>query len=104
MAVKEYREKCLEAVAEQLATSVQLPEHPRIELQFYPPDHRRYDQDNLLARAKAGIDALFKHLGSDDYHLRSILVRPAGGPVRRGALWIRIVDDPDALAFAELAQ
>lgn len=33
---------------------------------FYPPDSRRRDKDNLLARMKAGIDGIADALGIDD--------------------------------------
>lgn len=41
-----------------------VPLHLR--LTFCPPDRRRYDRDNLLARMKAGIDGLCDALQIDD--------------------------------------
>ena len=33
---------------------------------FYPPDNRRYDEDNLIARMKAGIDGIATAIKTDD--------------------------------------
>lgn len=37
-----------------------------VTLVFYPPDKRRRDKDNLLARMKAGIDGIADAVGIDD--------------------------------------
>lgn len=37
-----------------------------VALTFHPPHVRAYDQDNLIARMKAGLDALSDVLGVDD--------------------------------------
>lgn len=46
-------------------------------LDFWPPDRRHYDLDNLIARMKAGIDGICDHLRIDDYRLRAIYARLA---------------------------
>ncbi len=50
-----------------------------LSLEFYPPDRRRYDRDNLLARMKAGLDGVADALGINDEAFCSItvgIVRP----------------------------
>lgn len=41
-----------------------------VSLYFTPPDRRAYDQDNLLARMKAGLDGVAEALGVDDSRFR----------------------------------
>jgi len=45
-------------------------------LTFSPPDKRRYDDDNLIARCKAYLDGIADALGVDDSRFR------LGKPVR----------------------
>lgn len=60
-----------------------------IEFQFSPPDKRRYDQDNLVARMKAGQDGIAEAFGVDDN--RFDLGAPQMGAVTKGGcVWIRI--------------
>lgn len=58
-------------------------------LDFYPPDRRRYDIDNLIARMKAGIDGFFSGLGIDDVLIRAVYAR-IDEPVEDGAVHFRI--------------
>jgi crossover junction endodeoxyribonuclease RusA len=54
-------------------------------MRFCPPDKRKRDLDNLLARMKAGLDGLADALGVDDTIFRPAVewgeVRPRGGVV-----------------------
>lgn len=58
-------------------------------VEFQPPDRRRYDRDNLVARLKAGIDGVAQALGVDDHQfdLASITV---SDPIPGGAVIVRI--------------
>lgn len=82
----------------------------RMTLRWYPPDHRHYDLDNLLARTKSTIDGMCRGLGLDrgkwgagDAAFRSVLLRQLGKPVRGGCVVVLIERDPDDVAFRELA-
>lgn len=60
-----------------------------VEITFCPPSLRRYDLDNLLARAKQGMDAVAEAIGVDDADWRSVrLVR--GEKVRDGAVMVHV--------------
>jgi crossover junction endodeoxyribonuclease RusA len=66
-ATKAYREACGWCVREHgIFTDLPIP-LPMV-LEFYPPDRREYDRDNLLARFKAGMDGLADGLKIDDKH------------------------------------
>jgi crossover junction endodeoxyribonuclease RusA len=66
------------------------PDGPAIlSLTFHPPSRRRIDDDNLVARFKAGRDGLADALGIDDSKL-SLLVR-IGEPVKGGAVDVEIL-------------
>lgn len=82
-AKKAYRSACGWCVKEQGAPS-DLPIPLPITLEFYPPDRRSYDQDNLLARFKAGMDGLADGLKIDDKHfIPTIRLMPnIGGMVK----------------------
>lgn len=42
-------------------------EDAHLAIQFYPPDNRRRDLDNMLATIKAGLDGIALAAGVDDY-------------------------------------
>lgn len=54
----------------------------RLKLTFHPPMVRRHDRDNLVARFKAGFDAIQDVTGIDDHHFT--WDRPEIGEVRKG--------------------
>jgi crossover junction endodeoxyribonuclease RusA len=58
----------------------------KLTIEFYPPNRRRYDLDNLLASLKGDLDGLCARLGIDDHNLNPItisLCEPTqGGSVR----------------------
>lgn len=82
-AVKAYRKACAEAAWQQGV-------NPTSGLQvdmvtFCPPDARAYDDDNLIARFKAGRDGLADALGVDDKTFRpsyAMGAKTPGGAVR----------------------
>lgn len=65
-AKKKYRNACFLSVLEARLPGV--PDGPLlVTLEFLRPDRRRYDQDGLLARMKAGLDGVAEALGVDDH-------------------------------------
>jgi crossover junction endodeoxyribonuclease RusA len=45
-----------------------------VRIDFYPPDNRRRDLDNMLAAMKSGLDGIASAYGLDDYHFRPITI------------------------------
>ena len=89
-AKKAYRRTCWAEVLEQRAHLRGVVDGPlSLSLQFGPPDRRRYDRDNLLARMKSGIDGVCDALGIDDVRFVSVTVCD-GAVTRGGAVWVRI--------------
>ncbi len=64
LAKASYRVACMVAVRQQ---NVRLTgERWDLSLTFNPPNRRRHDRDNLMARMKSGIDGVAQALGIDD--------------------------------------
>lgn len=64
-AKKRFRARCaLEALAQ--GAKRLSAERLAVHLQFYPPDHRHRDHDNMVAAIKSGLDGLSDVLGVDD--------------------------------------
>ena len=62
----------------------------QVSLFFAPPNRRAYDQDNLLARMKAGLDGVADALGVDDsrFRISSLeILEPQRLPGVRVHLW-----------------
>lgn len=60
-----------------------------VSLTFAPPDRRRYDDDNLIARMKAGMDGIADALGVDDSKFR--LGKPLRAePIKGGNVRVEI--------------
>ncbi|SFU97901.1 hypothetical protein [Pseudomonas sp. OV546] len=59
---------------------------------FCPPNRRSYDDDNLLARFKAGRDGIADGLGIDDKNFITTIT--IGDPVPGGAVRVNIRDYP----------
>lgn len=57
-------------------------------ISFCPPDRRRRDLDNMLARIKHGLDAVSETIGIDDSLFGLTLVR--GEPVKGGVVRITV--------------
>ncbi|MEY5098078.1 MAG: hypothetical protein RJA36_797 [Pseudomonadota bacterium] len=73
-AQKRYRDTCYLSVLEQRVRLPRGVDRFDVLLQFLPPDARRYDRDNLVARMKAGLDGVARAWDIDDVRF----VRVAG--------------------------
>jgi Holliday junction resolvase RusA-like endonuclease len=64
-----------------------------VHLTFYPPDNRRYDGDNLLARMKSGLDGLADALKVDDskFDISYNIVTPC----KNGKVEVKIMESPN---------
>lgn len=60
-----YRRACGWEMKEQKVGAIEA-ERLSVTLTFHPPAAHHYDEDNLVARMKAGLDALSDALGVDD--------------------------------------
>lgn len=82
-AKKTYRAACGWTSKEQGARRIEVATL-NVKATFFPPDRRAYDQDNLIARMKAGFDGVADVLGVDDKHwvLSIALAGEIGGFVR----------------------
>jgi crossover junction endodeoxyribonuclease RusA len=69
---------------------------------FCPPNRRSYDDDNLLARFKAGRDGIADGLGIDDKNFVTTI--NIGEPVPGGAVRVHIRDYPIDAAPAVVGQ
>lgn len=91
-AAKAYRHACRTLA---LAARLAIPEGPgavHLFLDFYPPDRRARDDDNLTAAFKSGRDGLADALKVDDKHFvcHPYLKTEVGGMVK-----VRIVKGPE---------
>ena len=59
-----------------------------LDVRFHPPTKRLSDLDNLLSRAKHGIDALAETMGVNDKQFEFTLRR--GEPVKHGCVRIMV--------------
>ena len=73
-AKKSYREACAWTAKSQGAVKIDA-KALHVSLEFFPPDKRGYDLDNLLARCKALCDGLADVIGVDDRHWSLALKR-----------------------------
>lgn len=93
-AAKAYRRDCALLVR---AASIAAPDSERIALwiEFFPPDRRQRDDDNLLAAFKAGRDGIADALGVNDKRFVShpFVQTTTGGFVR-----VRITGMPELIA------
>ena len=82
-AKKAYRAACGWTAKEQGARRIEVAAL-NVKATFFPPDRRAYDQDNLIARMKAGFDGVADVLGVDDKHWSLSIARAGeiGGFVR----------------------
>src|SRR3546814_6998008 len=84
--LKKYRADCLVRAKAARLKPVDGPMALRIE--FYPPDKRRRDLDNMLASFKYGIDAVAEAMGVDDSLFEFRLCRCA--PKKRGEIIVLV--------------
>ena len=91
-AAKRYREAChLLTKAEGLRIDWEGQVHAWID--FYPPDRRHRDDDNMVASFKAGRDGMADALGIDDKRIR---FRPFVRDEVGGKVVVTLTNGPDA--------
>ncbi len=93
-AKKSYRQACWATATSQGARHIQA-DRLHVALKFVPPNRRKFDLDNLLARMKAGLDGLADVLGVDDSRWQISLER-ANDPKAPGFVLVRITHIPGA--------
>jgi crossover junction endodeoxyribonuclease RusA len=93
-AVKKYRHDSLFEAKYQAPNWVRPSGKLTLELEFYPPQRRAYDRDNLLARMKSGIDGVADGLGINDKEFTTIVVKVA--EQLGGFVMLRIIGEDDA--------
>ena len=76
-AVKKYRRECFIETKFQVPNVVKPQGQLTLEVEFYPPQRRAYDRDNLLARMKSGIDGMADALGINDKEFATVVVKVA---------------------------
>ena len=87
-AKQKYRNECyLHAIAQNAKKIT--ADRLEIGLEFVPPNRRKYDIDNLLARMKSGLDGLADILGVDDSKWQ-IRIEKAAEPVKGGEVQVTI--------------
>lgn len=87
-AANKYRADCLSLLTRQQVPVLYVDGPVMLRLTFCPPTKRLSDLDNLLARAKHGVDALAEVMGVNDRIFEFTLQR--GEPVKGGKVVIRI--------------
>lgn len=60
-----------------------------LHLEYYPPDNRKRDLDNMLSASKAAIDGIADGLGVNDQRFGFSLVRKE--PAAKGKVVVRVV-------------
>ena len=87
-AKQKYRNECyLHAIAQNAKKIT--ADRLEIGLEFVPPNRRKFDLDNLLARMKAGLDGLADVLGVDDSRW-SISMERSCAPVPPGFVLVAV--------------
>jgi len=87
-AAAKYRGECLLLLRSQNVPKLFVDGPVMLDLMFCPPTKRLSDLDNLLARAKQGIDALAEVMGVNDNLFEFTLRR--GDPVKHGKVMVRV--------------
>lgn len=90
-AAGKYREECMAALQGQSVPKLYVDPPVMLILFFCAPTKRLTDLDNLLARAKHGLDALAECMGVDDRDFEYTLRR--GETAKGGKLLVRIGGD-----------
>lgn len=94
-AVKTYRDACFWATKQLMALGgwQNLPDGDlHLWIDFYPPDRRHRDDDNMLAAFKSGRDGIADALGINDKRFRS---HPYAKEQIGGMVKVRITGSPD---------
>jgi crossover junction endodeoxyribonuclease RusA len=88
-AAKLYRHACrVLCMAEKLQVKGGTEGTIHLHMEFYPPRNGRQDADNMLARAKNGIDGIADYLGIDDSNFTFHIAKK--DKVTGGAIKVRI--------------
>jgi crossover junction endodeoxyribonuclease RusA len=91
---KKYRHDCQIVTRAQLGVTCNaaLPVSGDLALtiEFHPPNLRKYDRDNLLARMKSGLDGMCDALSIDDARFEPITVSMQKKPFRAGYVQVKI--------------
>lgn len=87
-AARKYRGDCLILLKSQSVPKLYVDGPVMLELTFCPPTKRLSDLDNLLAKAKQGIDALAEVMGVNDKIFEFTLRR--GEPVKHGRIVVHL--------------
>lgn len=75
-AAKRYRDACCIATLEATRSAPAAKVPMRVALEFHPPpDHRKRDRDNLVARMKSGLDGVAQALRIDDAQFVEVSAR-----------------------------
>ena len=90
---RKYRNTC-HLLAKQSGVSIDWFGDIHLWIDFYPPDRRHRDDDNIIAAFKAGRDGLADALGVDDKRFR-IHAWVKSEPVRGGMVKIRLTPGPE---------
>lgn len=87
-AAKDYKATCAK---ECWAQQVRRVEHDAVSVHvtFYPPRNYRFDLDNMLSRAKQGLDAVAEAIGVDDADWHEMHLS-RGEKVKGGAVLIEV--------------
>lgn len=89
-----YRQQCWMMTRAQLGLSTNIllkgDGELALTMEFHPPQARKYDRDNLIARMKAGLDGMCDALAIDDARFEPITVSMKREPLRRGLVSIKI--------------
>lgn len=77
-----------------------------LRLEFYPPDNRRRDRDNVIAAFKAGQDAIADVLGRDDseFHVTYAPMQQADPEHPRGYVLAVLSDAPTTVNVPIIGQ
>jgi len=86
-AKKAYRE---EAWAEALNRGILADENAVLRFEFYPPDRRRRDTQNLPGMMKAAIDGIADAMGCDDHKFQCVFPSKLEEPVKPGSVLIEV--------------
>lgn len=97
-AVKAYRQECM-VLARNAGLSVTWPGPVHLWVTFYRPDRRRYDDDGIFSRFKAGRDGLADALAIDD--IRFVYHPYLHDEVRKGGEVVVVITGSDEWKWAE---
>ena len=92
-AIKKYRNDCFFEAKAQASKWTRPAGKLTLEVEFYPPQRRAYDRDNLLARMKSGIDGVADGLGINDKEFTTMVVKVA--EQLGGFVMLRITGEDD---------